>query len=56
MSILDTLLIATTLTAALWWAVSRQRRPAVLAAFSFAAAFLAVLTPATRAELSRDFA
>jgi predicted dienelactone hydrolase len=44
MSILDTLLIVTALTAALWWAVSRHRRPAVLEAFSFAAAFLTVLT------------
>src|SRR6266542_6262753 len=44
MSILDRLLIVTSLTAALWWAVSRHRRPAVLEAFSFAAAFLAVLT------------
>jgi dienelactone hydrolase len=46
MSILDTLLIVTALTAALWWAVSRHRRPAVLEAFSFAAAFLGVLTMA----------
>src|SRR5439155_11795648 len=44
MSILDTLLIVTALTAALWWAVSRHRRPAVLEAFSFAAPLLAVLT------------
>src|SRR5258705_12882651 len=44
MSILDTLLIVTALTAALWWAVSRNRRPAVLEAFSFAAALLTVLT------------
>src|SRR5882724_7505158 len=46
MSILDRLLIITAVTAALWWAVSRNRRPAVLEAFSFAAAFLTVLTPA----------
>src|SRR5215212_8713608 len=46
MSILDTLLIVTALTAALWWAASRHRRPAVLQALSFAAAFLAVVTPA----------
>jgi dienelactone hydrolase len=46
MSILDTLLIVSALTAALWWAVSRHRRAAVLEAFSFAAASLAVLTPA----------
>jgi len=44
MSILDTLSIVTALTAALWWAVSRHRRPAVLNAFSFAAPLLAVLT------------
>src|SRR2546428_913977 len=44
MSILDRLLIVTALTAALWWAVSRNRRPAVLEAFSFGAAFLTVLT------------
>lgn len=44
MSILDRLLIVTALTAALWWAVSRNRRPAALEAFSFAAAFLTVLT------------
>ncbi len=44
MSILDRLLIVTALTAALWWAVSRNRRPAVLEAFSFAAALLTVLT------------
>src|SRR5256885_8460411 len=44
MSILDILLIVTALTAALWWTVSRHRRPAGLEAFSFAAAFLAVLT------------
>ena len=43
MSILDILLIVTALTAALWWAVSRHRRPAVLEALSFAAAFSAVL-------------
>src|SRR5712691_7928212 len=43
MSILGTLLIVTALTAALWWAVSRNRRPAVLEAFSFAAPLLAVL-------------
>src|SRR5438876_6754666 len=36
MSILARLLIVTALTAALWWAVSRNRRPAVLEAFSFA--------------------
>lgn len=46
MSILDRLLIVTALTAALWWAVSRNRRPAVLEAFSFAAGFLTILTPA----------
>src|SRR3954462_14971230 len=44
MSILDRLLIVTALTAAFWWAVSRHRRAAVLEAFSFAAASLAVLT------------
>jgi fucose 4-O-acetylase-like acetyltransferase len=44
MSILDTLLIVTALTSALWWAVSRHRRSAVLEAFSFAAALLAILT------------
>src|SRR5207245_10051312 len=36
--------IVTALTAALWWEVSRHRRPAGLEAFSFAAVFLAVLT------------
>jgi predicted dienelactone hydrolase len=44
MSILDRLLIVAALTAALWWALSRPRRPAVLEALSFASAFLAVLT------------
>ncbi len=44
MSILDTLSIVTALTAALWWAVSRHRRPPVLQALSFAAPLLAVLT------------
>jgi hypothetical protein len=34
MSILDTLFIVAALTAAVWWAVSRHRLPAVLAAFS----------------------
>ena len=43
MGIVDTLLIITALTAALWWAASRHRRRAVLEAFSFVAAFLAVL-------------
>jgi hypothetical protein len=43
MGIVDTLLIVTALTAALWWAVSRHLRRAVLEALSFAAAFLAVL-------------
>ena len=43
MSILDTLLVGTALIAAVWWAVSRHRRPAVLEAFSFAALLLAVL-------------
>jgi predicted dienelactone hydrolase len=46
MGIVDTLLIVTSFAAALWWAVSRHRRPAALDAFSYAAAFLAVLTPA----------
>jgi dienelactone hydrolase len=44
MRILDTLLIVPTLITALWWAVSRHRRAALLEAFSFAAAFAAVLT------------
>src|SRR3989442_12025209 len=44
MSAPDTLLIVPALPAALWWAVSRHRHPAVLEAFSFAAAFLTVLT------------
>src|SRR4051794_1126770 len=44
MSILDRLSIVTALTAALWWAVSRNRRPGVLEICSFAAAFFAVLT------------
>ena len=45
MSIVDTLLIVTALTATLWWAVSRHRCPAVLETCSFAAASLALLTP-----------
>src|SRR5213075_3540557 len=49
MGIVDTLLIVTSFTAALWWAVSRHRRPAALEAFSFAAAFLAVVTLALEA-------
>lgn len=44
MSILDTLLVCIALIAAVWWAVSRRRRPAVLEAFSFAALLLAVVT------------
>src|SRR3954465_13724860 len=44
MSILDTLLIVTALTAALWWAVARHQLRAVLEALSFAAALLAVVT------------
>src|SRR5215217_8355300 len=44
MSIVDTLLIVTALTAVLWWAVSRHRRRAVLEAVSFAAALMMVLT------------
>jgi predicted dienelactone hydrolase len=44
MSIIDTLLIVTTLIAALWWAISRHRRPRVLAAWSFAAPLFAILT------------
>src|SRR5215216_3098854 len=43
MSILDTLLIVITLTAAIWWAVSRHQRPAVLEAVSFTAPLLVVL-------------
>jgi hypothetical protein len=46
MRILDTLLIVPTLITALWWAVSRHRRAAVLEAFSFAAASVTVLMPA----------
>src|SRR5436190_8513283 len=48
MSILDTLLIVTSLTAAVWWAVSRHQRRAVLEALSFAAALLAVVALADR--------
>jgi hypothetical protein len=44
MSILDRLLIVTALTAALWWALSRNRRQAVLEAFSVAPSVLTVLT------------
>src|SRR4051812_47033608 len=44
MSILDTLLIVTALTAALWWAVARHQLRAVLEALSFAGALLAVVT------------
>src|SRR5437016_5445335 len=44
MSILDTLLVGIALIAAVWWEVSRHRRPAALEAFSFAALLLAVLT------------
>ena len=43
MSILDTLVVGIASIAALWWAVSRHWRPAVLEAFSFAALLLAVL-------------
>ena len=43
MSILDTLVVGTAFIAAVWWAVSRHWRPAVLEAFSFAALLLAVL-------------
>jgi len=42
-SVLDALLVGVALIAALWWGVSRHRRPAVLDAFSFAAPLLAVL-------------
>src|SRR3954454_22329351 len=44
MSILDRLSIVAALAAALWWAASRHRRPAVLEALSFAAAVSTVLT------------
>jgi dienelactone hydrolase len=44
MSILDTLVVCVAFIAALWWAVSRHRRPAVLEVFSFAALLLAVVT------------
>jgi predicted dienelactone hydrolase len=44
MSILDTFVIVTALTAAVWWAVSRHRRPGVLEALSFTVPLLAVLT------------
>jgi hypothetical protein len=43
---LDALLVGVVLVTALWWGVSRHRRPAVLEAFSFAAPMLAVLTMA----------
>jgi hypothetical protein len=43
-SVLDLLLVGVALVAVLWWGVSRHRRPAVLEAFSFAAALLTVLT------------
>ncbi len=43
MSILDTLVVCVAFIAALWWAVSRHRRPAVLETFSFAALLLAVV-------------
>ena len=38
------LVVVVALTAALWWALSRQRRPAVLQAFSAAAFVLAGVT------------
>jgi len=43
MSSLDTLLIVTAFTTALWWMVSRHRQPAVLQALSCAAALFTVL-------------
>jgi dienelactone hydrolase len=41
---LDALLVGVALVAALWWGISRHRRPAVLNTLSFAAPVLAVLT------------
>ena len=44
MSILDGLMVVTALTAGLWWALSRRRRPAALEALSVGALLLAVIT------------
>ena len=43
MSVLDRLLIVVALIAALWWGLSRHRRPAVLEGLSIAAPLLAVV-------------
>jgi dienelactone hydrolase len=44
MSLIDGLMVVATLSAALWWALSRRRRPAALEALSVAALVLAVIT------------
>ncbi len=44
MSIIDGLMVVAALAAALWWALSRRRRPAALEALSLGALLLAVIT------------
>ena len=44
MTVLDRIMVAVALATALWWALSRQRRPAALEALSFAALALALAT------------
>ena len=44
MSVLDALLVGVALIAALWWGVSRHRRPAVLELLSLGATLLGILT------------
>jgi hypothetical protein len=44
MSMLDRLMVAVVLASALWWALSRRRRPAALEALSLVALMLAVAT------------
>ena len=44
MSVIDGLMVVAALTAALWWALSRRRRPAALELLSVAALVLAVTT------------
>jgi len=44
MTVLDRIMVAVALAAALWWALSRRHRPAALEALSFAALALALAT------------
>jgi dienelactone hydrolase len=44
MSVIDGLMVVATLAAALWWALSRRRRPAALEAMSVGALVLALIT------------